>query len=123
MKTTKRERKRRQYKERQRIQKTTGFTAEQIRQMRRAMKAAMTCKPGLCFLCQIADAVIQGIFHPNKECAEQMGVPSNKLRIIGYGLCERCFALPDRQQRVEKKIMSSREVPVIDVGNEKPEYR
>jgi hypothetical protein len=52
-----------------------------------------------CKLCGTLPAPYKGIFQPEKP--EIWGGTPEKVRLLIYGLCEQCFALPDKALRVE----------------------
>jgi hypothetical protein len=57
-----------------------------------------------CALCPNV-AVYAALFVPKNEAVSRhLGAPKGKTRMISYGLCERCAALPDRNARVETYI-------------------
>jgi hypothetical protein len=45
-----------------------------------------------------------GVFVPNDEHHEAFGGVPGKTRIIFYGLCERCAAMPGTPEKVEDAI-------------------
>src|SRR5262245_22919164 len=54
-----------------------------------------------CILCD-AQAEIVGVFVP--DVPERWGARPGRGRIIAYGLCQPCFARPDKAARVEEAI-------------------
>lgn len=60
-----------------------------------------------CALCQGAIEHI-GFFFPDRKAAKRLGEPKHKTRaMIAYGVCERCFALPDRDTRIETSMFAA----------------
>jgi hypothetical protein len=59
--------------------------------------------PNVCLLCG-KPAVSRGIWVATPSASERMGAARGKLRVISYGLCRGCQALPDVQERVEELL-------------------
>lgn len=61
-------------------------------------------QPRPCLLCGAYPPVYVGIFTPSKP--EAWGGKPGKVRFLGYALCARCFARPDKTLAVEARIMA-----------------
>jgi hypothetical protein len=65
-----------------------------------------------CVLCgyifQPGEDVNFDLFFPFNQ--KRVGAPPNKVRSFVCALCDSCFHLPDRQQRVEDKILAEGQV-------------
>ena len=69
-----------------------------------------------CRLCSTGFTRV-GVFVPTDiDLARRLGQPSGKTRIVLYGLCDRCYALPDRNERIEAAILERAENPIIYFG-------
>lgn len=62
---------------------------------------ALLAKPRACCICG-RTATTPALFVPDEP--EQFGAPAGKRRFIVYGVCGRCYELPDRAERVEREI-------------------
>ncbi len=60
--------------------------------------------PKPCILCGVFPAPVQGLFVPDKP--EAWGGKPGKVRLLGYGICHRCQALPDLALRVEAQLQA-----------------
>lgn len=60
-------------------------------------------QPRPCLLCG-NPPTCAGVFVPNTP--ETWGGQPGKRRVIGYCLCARCFALPDKTWRVEARLQA-----------------
>lgn len=47
-----------------------------------------------------------GLWFPTPAVGPKLLIPSDKQRLIGYGLCEDCFRSPDAGRRVEDAILA-----------------
>jgi hypothetical protein len=47
-----------------------------------------------------------GVFIADEKHQKRIGAPRDKERLVIYLLCEDCYALPDRNERVEDKIFA-----------------
>src|SRR4029453_14304728 len=56
-----------------------------------------------CILCK-RKACGFGVFVPDDS--QLYGAPAGKSRLIGYGLCKRCWKLADRNARIESHILN-----------------
>lgn len=65
-----------------------------------------------CMLChfifQPGEPVLFDFFLATNQ--KRIGAPLNKIRAIVCALCESCAALPDRNERVERKVFAEIEV-------------
>ena len=59
--------------------------------------------PRRCLLCGAFPPAYQVIFLPVKP--EAWGGKPGKVRLLGYALCQRCYALPDVTRRAEAPLM------------------
>ena len=66
--------------------------------------------------CKLCGAAITRmcVFVPFKQdFARRIGQPAGKTRIVVYGLCDICYVLPDRNERVEAEILDGVENPIL----------
>lgn len=61
-------------------------------------------QPRPCLLCGAFPPTYTGMFIPDRP--ELWGGKPNKTRVLGYALCARCFALPDKTLHIEARIMA-----------------
>lgn len=60
-----------------------------------------------CYLCGKEEIITIGCFVPHKPKNWLLGIPPpGKTRTFWYGLCEKCFNLPNKEELVEKKMKS-----------------
>ncbi len=64
----------------------------------------LLAQPRPCLLCGCPQPYYTGMFIPDRP--ELWGGKPNKTRVLGYALCARCFALPDRSMHVEARIQA-----------------
>jgi len=61
-----------------------------------------------CFLCGDKEVITIGCLVPNKNWTiviRSMGkLPKRKTRTLWYGLCEKCFKIPNKEELIEEKI-------------------
>ncbi len=64
----------------------------------------------ICLVCghepEGGETVALGVFIANDKNQKRIGAPTGKQRLLIYVLCEDCHALPDRNERVEDKIIA-----------------
>jgi hypothetical protein len=79
------------------------MTRKEVEQLIGAGEAQVACS-----LCGEPVAHI-GIFVPTESFAKRIGQPKGKHRVVVYGLCEDCVALPeqDRMARVEEWMLAT----------------
>lgn len=66
-----------------------------------------------CRLCSAGFTRV-GVFVPtDADLARRLGQPEGKTRYVLYGLCDRCHALPDHNERIEAAILDRIENPII----------
>ena len=70
---------------------------------RKLTRALRRSRP--CLLCGASPPAYSVLFLPEKP--EAWGGKPGKARALAYALCARCFALPDKAQHVEARIMAS----------------
>lgn len=58
-----------------------------------------------CALCRTPDIKVTAIFQPTEAFSKRIGAPKGKLRMIVYGLCEKCVLLPGLADLVEGEIL------------------
>jgi hypothetical protein len=63
-----------------------------------------------CSLCSDVAISTTVLFVPNETFAKKIGEPKGKQRVMVYALCERCFELPDRDDKVERAILADMQV-------------
>ena len=80
------------------MQSALSLSRQDTRKVTRLLR-----QPRPCLLCGAFPAVSAGIFVPDKP--ELWGGTPGKVRLQGYALCARCFALPERSMHVEARIM------------------
>lgn len=61
-------------------------------------------KINACTLCGASPATRKGVWCPTAEASRKLGAAEGKMRLIVWGVCEACGALPDVMQRVENQI-------------------
>jgi hypothetical protein len=66
----------------------------------------------ICMLCghepqDPGETVAVGIFIAHEKYQKRLGAPAGKQRLVVYVLCEDCFSRPDRNERVEDKILAT----------------
>lgn len=82
-------------------------TAEDLKELLFAVQANPT-RYGIkaCKLCARRPVRRLGIFVPtDPDFASRLGQPQGKTRIAPYGLCSACYHLPDRNERIEAKLL------------------
>lgn len=62
--------------------------------------------PHCCVLCGSPRVAYGGLWFPTAAVGAKLLVPSDKQRLIGYGLCADCFRSPDAGRRVEDAILA-----------------
>ena len=75
-----------------------------------------------CYLCGVEEIKFLGCFVPDYPTKWTPGKPaSGKTRTFWYGLCEKCFKLPNKAELVEKKMESERTKRIIrwDISKKK----
>lgn len=60
----------------------------------------------LCVLCEKVPSYL-GTFFPTPTFAKRIGQPKGKHRLVVYAICDDCFELPNRTERVEASFLSS----------------
>ena len=76
-----------------------SLSKKDARKVKRLMAHTRTC-----LLCQTFPAQVAGIFQPQQP--ELWGGQPGKVRLIGYALCGRCYALPNLALHVEARLMA-----------------
>jgi hypothetical protein len=57
-----------------------------------------------CAICHQTPTLYTGVFIPNESSNKRIGSPKRKTRCVFYGLCEKCFQLPDKLKRIEQGL-------------------
>jgi hypothetical protein len=83
---------------------TIHGTPEQQRMLADAMANPKKYGVTGCSLCDQPFLAV-GLFVPTESFAKRIGQPKGKQRLIVYGLCEGCFGLPDKADRVEAALL------------------
>jgi hypothetical protein len=74
--------------------------------LRRAIEAVIAHNAlTSCCLCRKWNPQFLSAFFPNDDLARRIGQADGRTRVVVYALCGCCQELPDREMRVERKIL------------------